>query len=817
MKTAEAYDILKEYDAFDIPNLTLLCRKEKIPAWKTTTGWDIDNSFIGSALAWRHGVKTPEEIIEDRPFYDCVPPESRWVFNEKVKDIYRREGMLVKNRYSVLFKGTFIGSQNITRAKDIADKALLRRRVNAGQLCSLKDVAAATGLSPHQIKEKIHNGQIKGFLYNSCYYIEKNECERIVEEREGVTGIYDLVKRLDIRSVFNIEDPACRFALCRYMRSTKYAPFLIDYNDAIATDRRNSILIPNAILDQVSADVTRYISNYGMSNKRIQLFEQDDYWNNHPINRAIATELGEKKTGPQKASIMHLFIDAHLPELPECGDDDFLRLQKIVHGAHTKTYAQMASAIYAYALNKYGHKFSVDLSFDLKNKKQIDVSPYALSKYFQMRHMCFNREFIADKNLIEKALGDPVLARTWMYCAMHFVCSWRAGDMNSLPVLQLFSDNQTVTGMIRSGTYSNEAIAISALLEEEINSGKIRPGKTAERQTTHYLIMHVPASIREVFGTVYSIYCIHGGGGGRSLTRSSFRQLFGDDYTRIFGDTVFSNRKANKNYLDKLVEEGEKGAGSDNKCRGNMLAILARGHSTSQTIHRYLQAKLDGYSVDEITDAMFDSGALSFVTHMLLRIVYGDRYDRLSLPVQTAVIKEFGLTPFKAEMVAASIHESYMCAAQAVNDLFYKEGSDEDRAKAVMDAMFNIANRTALSAEPSASCLYAAAGRTCPYRSQADPTITAMDCAFCPVSLANLSLYFSVLNVLDNAYQLMAAAKTKNGRRKYRNLIDQVYLPRIFALLSIMKSQGMDVSFLKIKLKEILEKDTNGGETNDRN
>ena len=592
MNIHEAYELMKDYGAFCEGNIYQQCQKGQIPCAKNDNGrWEVDNSYIERAIEWRKTVISVNDVIETNACYTMVPDEKRRVFCSHVKD--RLRYLTCKHEYAKLFTGTFILNEKLDEARAIVDGALLPWRVKDGDLFTIDDIVSITGQTRWQIKQCLRSGKIQGLYYHDYWYIEKQEYQRISDARFNYIGIYDYVKNMKIKTIFDIDEPFCRLSLCNRLRQSDIAPYLTDSERLrMIADRRNALFFPAVYEPQIKEIVEPYIRNYGSVSKRIKLYASDVYWDLHPINASLVEDYCSGKRDPKRQVIMSLLVNTQLPEITECTEENIVELAEYVGSAKQKVYAKMAAQFISFAKSKYECNFRTDISFVAVTSGQYDSRAYSVDKYTQMGYMCFNDEFINELKLIDKALDSHKAAMLWLFCIWHYIAAWRKNDIFSIPSIELPLDPEMVVKKIKDGSYSNYASLVSAELEATINGRMMFPHKTEHKQRERALIVHIPNPASAIVGTVYSICCIHGGITEFKFGLEDYITFFGEDYVRIFGSEVFSNRKANKNCLDDLMSTTEKDSSSQEKVLGYAVASFARAHVThgemSWVTSRYL-------------------------------------------------------------------------------------------------------------------------------------------------------------------------------------------------------------------------------------
>ena len=121
-------------------------------------------------------------------------------------------------------------------------------------------------------------------------------------------------------------------------------------------------------------------------------------------------------------------------------------------------------------------------------------------------------------------------------------------------------------------------------------------------------------------------------------------------------------------------------ANDEFKVKGYMLAALARSHKGTygefaEHTSTYLNdAKMSGYTPEFVAKELFERGVLSVIPSMLLKMVAGDEYKKLSVKGQTKMIQALNMSPLEVESTLSAMHKNINHSTEIVISI-YKDHS----------------------------------------------------------------------------------------------------------------------------------------------
>lgn len=808
MTIKEAMEKLDPYNPKTQVTIDQYCLKGQIPAKRKEDKWYIDDEYINSAIDWRKQVKSVDEIIDTIPeFSEIHQDDLYWL----LRNIARQtENYLIdSNEYSMLFSGRFI-----TKVQEVTEliRMIIRQYIDRRTMIPVAKAARSMGLSTYQLKKRLHSGEIPGHLIVNEWYLSADTVKNYLDIKSQYVGIYDLVKEITAltSTLFDPENQTHRAMMNAWIRNSKLYPLVVLWEDTeFRGDRRNSFYLPvNAKADFVSV-LTPFLRHYGLSANKEEMLKTSPFWESHPKTKAALIAFSQSKTGNGMAALMETLIECLDCEIMDADNEVVGHLVTYACGALTEIYQNYLAMFLKYVSQHYSVKYDVVVDYHSGKRKNHTntVVPYTEQQYFAFAYMNFNDDFIAEHDLVRKAVERLQCALLWLRSIWHYVGMWRIGDIEStIPVIDLHMTGRQLKERILSGDfYKYDAEKVSLLLQTAIIAGEKPPHKTGKE----LLRIYFPESLRPIIGLAYACCLLHQQDDDRYITwkrinLGHYKEFYGDRYIQIFGNSTFSNRRANKSFADALVTITELDSDACNKVLGYTVASFARGHAQTPgkipvMTHRYLQYKLEGFSDNEILKRLLEIGPCSFTVSMLIEAVYGEKYSKLPFTMQADFIKATGLSAFDVENISDIVLRSTMASKAYVNELLASFPCKEASDRACKKAMINIVTGKARSKSEGIHCLDIAFMHPC-------RTPHCDNCVGCESAIMTKGALFVVLDVLRKAYEKLHEAKTPASHNKYRTLINKKYLPAVAELfLTLKHDYDIDITEMAEDFRKIME------------
>lgn len=806
-----AMEKLSPYTPCTQPTLNRFCMEGTVPCRKNDKGcWEIEKTYIDAAINWRTQAFEMDTYLNSKEEYTILTEKEK--VNCRRVVVRKTAEFRSKSEYTKLFSGCFADA-DADKMKAVVDMEV-EAYISMNRLLPIKEAAKELGVSTYILKQKVQDGEIKAQTIKNAFFIEKGEIEAFRASRNSFVGVADCIQEVSDEMkdtiVFDMENQGHRGLLYERIRASEIGGYIVsrEASGLKHGERRNAFYVPKTMEIKLKAIIREHLKDFGYKDNKLELFKKHKYWESHPETLKILTAFADKKIASGITALYEVLIMTDCPEITRCTDDEIMKLVEYVNNnAPTKIYAMYLAMFLSYVRNNYPHLFSLDIRYDRSDEtpKQINTEAYGINEYLYMAYMVFNDDFIKEMDIVAKALGSKELSSCWLYCIWHYVAAWRASDIADLPVIELPYDDEDMTERISAGNFAKEAEFISHLLQDKINNSNDKPNKTQDRQNSRFLVVVFPESLRTIIGTAYAIYNMHMRKNPKKILVHLIREykaLYGDYYTKVFGNKPFSNRKANKAFLDRIEENAEREAGTDNKVLGYRVASYARAHTEgigqlSAITAKYLQTKLDGLTVDEVLMQLFETGACSFIPCMLFEIAYDKKFSELPVDMQTKILVQADINAHQAESAVVALQRAYWGSKEVVERIF--SGYNPEEAKASAKTMLaNVLNRNALAKHTDVSCLCAAMHVPC-------KCLDRENCLGCQYALYDKGILFYAFQTIRRECVKLAKAKTDGEKIKRRMLLEDEYLPAMIMILKHCKDiYGMDVEYYKAKLTELM-------------
>ena len=794
----EAMDQLAEIGAtITRPTITTFCREGRIPAVRLGREWVIQQEYIDKAKDWRRGVKTLEELALETNGFAKLPEDVRK--NCKRTILLRCADFLVpKQKYAELFVGPFISVEDVATVRTLLTTVVANYTPH--DLVPIADAAKQTGYSAHVLKNMIKSETVRAVTINHNWYLQQSEINAVIDRKNNYVPLITIAEEIcsGMTTAFDPAKGNHRATLTTYALQSSIAAFLVPESTlGLRQDKKYTYYVPVKIKEEVIEALTPFIRHYGLSADRIREFQKHEYWRMHPETSRMVMEFCEKKNDVAKAALMEIITSTLKTEITQAAKADIDRMFDYVEGSIAKIYVTILSEFLSYVQKNSDCSFGVSLrKRSALQKKKLNITPYSLDDYCILAVMTFNDGFRKKFDLVRKALEDPKLAYTWLRTSFFYTGMWRDSDIfYNIPVIYPGCSSEELKEKIQNGEFSEkEATRLSMLLEAAILAEKTPPHKTGKES----LQLHISESLRPVIGLIYACNLVHTTGDhikGYPVTAGNYRDLFGEIYTKVFGFQKISSRRANKSYADEITEITDRRTDQKHKVRGYLVAAFARSHvmangSLPEVTSRYLQYKMDGYSLDDIMMQLWELGACSFAVNMMMETIYGDNYRWLTFMEQTNIVKESGLDAYAAEVVVTKLSDAYHVGEMMMKKIF-ADNTRKAGETVFTDAMTNIVDGYAAAKDEGMYCLQMAFKNNCVMPG-------CRHCLGCDFVIATRAALYTTFRILEDAYDRMRVAKTEATREMYMALIDRRYIPGILEILTISQTEyGMDVSEIR--------------------
>lgn len=429
----------------------------------------------------------------------------------------------------------------------------------------------------------------------------------------------------------------------------------------------------------------------------------------------------------------------------------------------------------------------------------IQNQAYDFDEYFQLAYYLLNEEYITENMMYEKAADSKNFTDTWLYLAIHFICSLRKTDLIRIyhPVLH-YAPEQILKD-IKSGIFTdNDARKILLSITTRMAVMPFKPNKEKYVQGIGSVKFNVPTSCEGLFGRLFALAEAHRqieGGIDEPIIRkiSGYEQIsryMGDEIGELFLKSDFRSRSATKSYLQSIYMLTDDILGTDGSgpsVKGYILAALARSHKGSYgefaaTTFEYLKdAKFSGLTPEFVAFELFERGVLSFIPSTLLKMIAGDDFARLSVKNQTRLIKSLNLTPFEIENIVSVVEKGKKQAEITLKELI---STDED----LLTVLHRIGSGEAFSKIPDSLCLVTAFGKVCQFTER-------RNCIGCKYEISTRSTFYLLVGEINRIKELYKNVQSEKEKLKYKLLIRNVVVPKLDEILFCIKESFGESAF----------------------
>ena len=458
-----------------------------------------------------------------------------------------------------------------------------------------------------------------------------------------------------------------------------------------------------------------------------------------------------------------LVTDAGLKELVSVACED---IPKYVGDAFTM--------FLAWVKEHYKVCYANDYMLTNRISREDENGAYEQEDYLQLLYYLYCPSYIEDNHMYQKATLSKNYADTWLYLALHFICALRDTDLVRIPHPRLEREPEDILKDIKRGTFTDkEAVKVIYSIIYPLRNSPLKPNKTKRYSSVPYIKFDVPESCEVHIGMLFAIAEAHriiaGVSDNEPLIRviKSYREIsknMGDEIGMLFIESDFKARRMNKAYMQSIFELTDTVSqnGDEFSTKGYMMAAFARSHKGSfgefaHTTYRYLKdANMSGLTPEYVAKELFERGVLSFIPSMLLKMITGGGYNRLTVQNQTRLIKELGMSPGEIETAVKVSDSAFRKSAETAADIY----RNTDR-ETVINVLHRMGNGEAVSKMRECGCLYSAFGKLCPY----DDNHNCMNCDYEISSKSTIFLMAREFNRLNGLYKSAESLRRKNANR----------------------------------------------------
>ncbi|OSB11677.1 hypothetical protein B2H97_00800 [Paraclostridium bifermentans] len=384
--------------------------------------------------------------------------------------------------------------------------------------------------------------------------------------------------------------------------------------------------------------------------------------------------------------------------LYEYSKEDVVRFIEIVFNDDRYTGTTKIEFINFCNFSERKYNFQNSKPYVINTKKMTithrDTSAYSKDQLLKLFGLLYcsidNREYLC------KALDNRNYAMVWLYMYMHYIVFWRASTIKDIPIPNLkligFSSGESFIKWCKepSNSFTTEmGIKICASVKIQIDS----LGITAKKNNKPLVFEHGRLMSRGL-GFLLALCESHrqiseqnlksielkkksGFGASKDVDRlitSNFRNkdhfigLFGQKYTNILGEEIFSNLKAERAFNNYTLDFSDE---NSNAIGGQILSIM-RSHvvnlkGVSNTTTTYETRVKEG-TIAEVESTLQEIGAFGFAKHALLSIC-DNEYKLDTLTNKNKKMLSLSMTPIQIESISKSVYNQRETVLKILNKM----------------------------------------------------------------------------------------------------------------------------------------------------
>lgn len=471
--------------------------------------------------------------------------------------------------------------------------------------------------------------------------------------------------------------------------------------------------------------------------------------------------------------------------------------------AHGDIFTFFLSWLKTRCKTAYKNDYIMSKRISLENQSQA----YDFDEYLELLYYLYNEDYIIENDMYCKAAESKNYADTWLYLAIHFICSLRTTDLVRITHPTLPKEPEEVLKEIKNGEFSEaDARYILCTITWRLCVLPFTPSKTSNHNNISSVKFTVPEDCEVHIGTLLAICEAHRLMRGIPDEEPLIRKIadyehitryMGDEIGSLFLESNFHSRSANKSYLqsiymlsDEILDMESEGPG----VKGYILASMARSHKGSygqfaRTTEIYLKDfKMNGLTPEFVAKELFERGVLSFIPSMLLKIITNGEYNKLSIHKQTELLDILDMSPAEVERTVSINEQARKRSVKVVNEIFAKDYSEKD----IINALHNIGSGSAFSKQPECMCLLTAFKRICPFSER-------QQCVGCMYEISTKSTIILMVSEYNRLSELYDNCTELLEKMKYKNIITDVVLPSMDEVLTCIKEQYEEETFRAIE------------------
>ncbi|MCQ2499800.1 MAG: hypothetical protein MJ117_00465 [Lachnospiraceae bacterium] len=464
----------------------------------------------------------------------------------------------------------------------------------------------------------------------------------------------------------------------------------------------------------------------------------------------------------------------------------------------TKAHGDMLTFFLAYMRSKTRTAYFKDYTLGRRYTMDSQNGAYCFDEYIQLVYYLFAEEYIQDNDMFEKAACSKNYTDTWLYLALHVIRPLRLPDLERIyhPVLPYPAEE--VLERIKNGTFTdNDARKVLLSITKRMSWLPLTPNKTEGTGGVTPILFDIPVNCESMMGKLFALAQAHRDIAGtpdapvvrKISTYQEISRYMGEEIGELFLYNDFRSRSATKSFLQDICMVTDESSCDESgfRVKGYILAAIARSHKGSYgrfaaTTFEYLKdAKLGGMNPEMVAFELLQRGVFSFMSSMLLKMMFGRQFEDLTPSEQTSVIQAVDLSPKEIEAVVSTVSLGRDAARNTLQAVITDETD-------ILTVLHRIGSGGAVSKQHDCLCLMTALGRKCPEKG-------LRSCVACRYEISTRSTLFLLIREYNRTKNLYLAVTEPMEKAKYKTIIQTVIAPKLDEMLMVIKEEYGDELF----------------------
>lgn len=590
------------------------------------------------------------------------------------------------------------------------------------------------------------------------------------------------------RENFNIDNSNFNLDISRFIVSNNWfgcSPVI----------EENTLLFDIDSIKIIDEKIDEYCSNYNKDDKEKAEYLLSNLDKQLPKTAKLFRKYVKSTQLDQTVALCLIdFIYTYLPgELDESIDKEVASLMdsafdELSH-IHASILADFINWTHEHAKTLYKNVYLIN-NYTHDSEKNSAYDPHS---YLNILYHLYNQDYIDENDMYVLAAESKNYADTWLFLAMHFLCALRNTDLVRIPHPRLPIAPKDILEQVSNGEFSEvSAKATIYSIIWQLEALMLTPNKTQGTSGVASIKLHIPESVETHIGTLFAITEAHFQLTEEDMDKPLIRVItkyeqinryMGEEIGELFLESDFRSKAANKSYMQMiyLLTDDILGVNDEFRVKGYMLAALARSHKGSygdfaKTTSIYLKdAKMSGYTPEFVARELFERGVLSVIPSMLLKMVVGEDYKKLSVESQTKMIQELHMSPMEVEKIVSVMQKNMKRSTDIVKTLYSEHSQDE-----ILNILHNIGNGEAVSKTDSCMCLITAMGKVCPY-------LGYSNCPSCEYEISTKTTMFLMAREVHRLQGIYNTTINELEKQRCRAIVKDIVAPSIEEMLQVME------------------------------